>query len=178
MKNTDRARSWVEKFVIAYTLCPFARAPYEAGRIKFLEISETNTEAILEAFWKEVEIMDNADATEISNSILVVPALSDSFEQYLDVFHMASELLEMQHKAGKFQLASFHPAYRFEGTTDSDPTNYTNRSPLPAIHILRVDEVANAIASHPDIDLVPVENQAKMKELGEEQLKEILKEFK
>ena len=62
MNNVTRAKKWVEEFVIGYTLCPFARAPYEAGQVRFCEITETHTEAILEAFWKEVEVIDSADA--------------------------------------------------------------------------------------------------------------------
>jgi hypothetical protein len=82
----------------------------------------------------------------------------------------------MQKKDGKFQLASFHPAYQFAGTKEGDPTNYTNRSPLPLIHIIRTEEVADAIASHPDIDSVPLANKAKMRELGVEQLRAMLEQ--
>ncbi|RLD19069.1 MAG: DUF1415 domain-containing protein, partial [Bacteroidetes bacterium] len=95
-----------------------------------------------------------------------------------DVLDMAAELLEMQNKADKFQLASFHPAYQFEGTTQNDPTNYTNRAPVPLIHIIRVEEMARAIASHPDIESIPIANQVKMRELGEEHLKDFLESLK
>jgi len=178
MNNVNRAKKWVEEFVIAYTLCPFARIPYEAGQVRFYEVEETEPEAILQAFWKEIEVIDSTDDAEISNSILVIPALSDSFESYLDVFYMASDLLEVQGKGDKFQLASFHPAYVFERTTESDPTNYTNRSPQPLIHVIRIEEVARAIESHPDIDSVPIANQAKMRELGEDHLKDFLESLK
>ncbi len=178
MNNVNRAKKWVEDFVIGYTLCPFARVPYEAGQVRFCEITETDTEAILEAFWKEVEMIDHADSAEISNSILVLPALTDSFERYLDILDMATDLLDMQKKAEKFQLASFHPAYQFDGTEKSDPTNYTNRSPVPLIHIIRIEEVAQAIASHPDIDSVPIANQEKMRELGVEHLNSFLESLK
>lgn len=178
MNNVNHAKRWVEEFVIGYALCPFARVPYEAGQVRFCEIAETETEAILEGFWNEVELIDSADETEISNSILVIPALTDSFERYLDVLDLANELLEMQNKADKLQLASFHPEYQFDETEKNDPTNYTNRSPIPLIHIIRIGEVARAIASHPDIDSVPIANQVKMRELGEEHLKGFLESFK
>ncbi len=178
MNHVNRTRKWVEDFVIAYALCPFARTPYDAGRVRFCEITEIDAEAILQAFWKEVEIIDCAKETEISNSILAIPALTGSFEDYLDMIAMAMELLEMQNKTNKFQLASFHPAYQFEGTKQNDPTNYTNRSPVPLIHIIRVEEMARAIASHPDIDSVPIANQTKMRELGEEHLRDFLESLK
>jgi hypothetical protein len=178
MKNVDRAKKWVEDFVIAYALCPFARVPYEAGQVRFCEITETDTEAILEAFWKEVDVIDRAGEQEMSNSILAIPALTDSFEHYLDILAMATDLLELQNVADKFQLASFHPAYLFDGTEDIDPTNYTNRSPVPLIHIIRSEEVALAIESHPDIDSVPIANQSKMRELGEDHLKAFLESMK
>jgi uncharacterized protein len=171
------AERWVEEFVIAYGLCPFARTPYESGLVRFCEIDAVDTETILQAFWKEVEMLDNVDETQISNSILVIPALASSFEVYLDVFAMACDLLELQNKEDKFQLASFHPAYRFEGTDENDPTNYTNRSPAPLIHIIRTEEVASAIESHPNIDSIPIRNKARMRELGEERLRDLLARY-
>ena len=177
MNHVNHAKRWVEEFVIGYTLCPFAKVPYEAGQVRFCEITETETELILEAFWKEVEVIDEADEVEISNSILVIPSLTDSFDRYLDVLYLATDLLEMQNKSDKLQLASFHPEYQFDGTTSNDPTNYTNRSPVPLIHFIRIAEVARAIESHPDIDSVPIANQAKMRELGEDHLKGYLETF-
>ena len=45
------------------------------------------------------------------------------------------------------QLATFHPNYVFDDSSRNydDVTNYTNRSPFPMIHFLRVDDVSFAI---------------------------------
>ena len=141
MSYIDRTRRWVEDFVIARALCPFARTPYEAGLVRISEFDCKSTEEQLSAFWQEVELIERTGPAEISNTIIVIPALARSFEQYLDLFEMATDLLKLQGKADVFQLASFHPLYQFEGTDEGDPTNYTNRSPAPLIHIIRVDEV-------------------------------------
>ncbi|CAN0551372.1 unnamed protein product [Ectocarpus sp. 8 AP-2014] len=39
------------------------------------------------------------------------------------------------------KLATFHPQYRFEGSEEDDPSNYTNRSPYPVLHLLLEDQV-------------------------------------
>jgi hypothetical protein len=38
-----------------------------------------------------------------------------------------------------YQVASFHPQYRFADAPDNDPDNYTNRSVYPMLHLLRED---------------------------------------
>jgi len=44
---------------------------------------------------------------------------------------IANALLKEQGYEGIYQLASFHPRYRFDGAPDNDASHYTNRSPYP-----------------------------------------------
>jgi hypothetical protein len=59
---------------------------------------------------------------------------------------------------GIYQLASFHPNYCFEGSSDTDPANYTNRSPYPMIHIIREESVSKVLSNYPDADNIPIRN--------------------
>ena len=68
-------------------------------------------------------------------------------------------MLEKQNKDGLFQLASFHPNYLFGDSPSDDVKHHTNRSPFPMIHILRVDEVKEAIEMHSDTDKIPDVNR-------------------
>jgi hypothetical protein len=61
---------------------------------------------------------------------------------------------------GIYQVASFHPAYLFAGSSMNDAANYTNRSPYPMLHILREESVSRAIESYPDTHKISEKNTA------------------
>ena len=77
----------------------------------------------------------------------------------------------------QLQLASFHPEYQFEGTDKDAASNFTNRSPYPIIHILRVEEVERAITLHEDTDAIPARNIALMEDYGLAYLKKQLSKY-
>ena len=72
------------------------------------------------------------------------------------------------------QVASFHPDYRFAGTAEDDPTNCTNRSPWPILHLLREDSVSRAVDAFPDPDEIVERNLATMEKLGLEGFRKLL----
>ena len=164
--------------VIAHQLCPFAKLPFDQNRIRYRVVEEDDIEKQLMAFWEETSQLEQAPNKEISNSLLLFPFQYPSFSAYLDLYDLAENLLVEQNKKDLFQLASFHPKYQFEDVGLDDVSNYTNRSPFPMIHILRVEEVTAAINSHATIGLVPEINKKKMHELGEEKIKNILYRIK
>ena len=76
---------------------------------------------------------------------------------------------------GVYQVASFHPDYQFAGTAADDAENFTNRSPYPLLHILREASLALSIADYPDVEQIPVQNIAQMKNLGREKLQQLIR---
>jgi uncharacterized protein len=81
-----------------------------------------------------------------------------SFDEYLGLVELAESFLEKQDKEGIYQIASFHPTYIFEGSSEDDPSNYTNRSPYPMLHLLREESVSRAIDSFPGTEKIPQRN--------------------
>ena len=69
---------------------------------------------------------------------------------------------------GEIQIASFHPDYRFAGSSDDAIENYTNRSPFPMLHLLREASVERAVAAFPDADAIIERNMATLNQLGVE----------
>jgi hypothetical protein len=117
----------------------------------------------------------DADA-ETETTLLILPTGWDDFDDYLDLLAIAEQLLIEQHYEGIYQLASFHPDYRFETDLagEEDPANYTNRSPYPMLHIIRETSIDRAVANHPDPDNIPVRNITLTRELGLEKLRALL----
>jgi hypothetical protein len=76
---------------------------------------------------------------------------------------------------GVIQVASFHPAFQFEGSEPDDIGNATNRAPYPMLHLLREDSVARAVASHAgDADTIVQRNIATLQALGHEGWRRLL----
>src|SRR3546814_11497511 len=62
--------------------------------------------------------------------------------------------------------SSFHPQYRFAGSSEDDIANFTNRSPWPTLHLLREDSVTRAVEAFPDPDAIVERNVATLEKLG------------
>ena len=91
-----------------------------------------------------------------------------------DILDLLAYNLEKEGYEGVYQIASFHPQYLYAGSTEIDPSNYTNRSPYPMLHFLREESVSRAVDTHPNIDDVPEQNIAFTQEKGLRYMKELL----
>lgn len=174
MKEIEKTKNWIEAFVIKLDLCPFAKHPFSKGKIHFAMETSEQTEIQLTSFWKEIERLENAAPKDISNSILIYPNGLDDFFDYLELLDLCEGLLKLQKVEDLFQIASFHPDYLFEGANADDLKNFTNRSPYPMIHILRVEEVSAAIEFYDDVDEIPRRNKITLEEIGYEKIKRML----
>ena len=112
-----------------------------------------------------------ANSARRKGLVRIVTADNDSVE----LLAVADALFEELDFDGILQLASFHPDYQFEGTTIDDVSNWTNRAPLPILHLLKEDSVTRAVDSFPDPDSIPARNIEKLQQLGLAGVLQILK---
>ncbi len=160
----NTTKSWIEKIVIGLNFCPFAAHPFKSNSIQYDVVVESNLNTVLSEFSKVCTLLNEDESIE--TSLIILPEHFDDFEQYLDLVDLCEQLLIMEDLNGVFQVASFHPQYLFAGSDESDPSNYTNRSPFPMIHILREDSLTNAIDKHVDVDAIPENNIKNARNLG------------
>lgn len=163
-------RKWVEKVVIGLHLCPFANVPFTKNQIRYALSTATSEQGLRQDFLAELAFLLQHDPAEMETSILVHPFCLEKFEDYWDFMAQAEEWIYTFGVEGEIQLASFHPEFRFEGTNNDDPENYTNRSPFPMIHLLREESVEWAVDHHPDSSAIPERNIELLRKMG---LKEI-----
>ncbi len=171
--NTDiiiNTKNWVEEFVIGLSLCPFAKSPFENGSVRIVESSSILIDKWAETFIKECNAIVQTDIKSLSNTLIVFPYGLEDFYFFLDILETFQEMLEKSQLDDTIQLASFHPHYQFEGVEVDDVRNYTNRSPYPIIHLLRVIEVENAIVHHGNTDEIPIRNQSLMQKIGKRKI--------
>ncbi|EKF74660.1 hypothetical protein A11A3_07568 [Alcanivorax hongdengensis A-11-3] len=168
-KVIKRTRDWLEQVVIGLNLCPFARKPFQAGRVRFVVSDSRNLETLLADLHEELERLDHTDAEHIDTTLLIIPDQLEGFYDYNDMLDLADALLEQEGWSGTYQLASFHPAYQFAGTEVDDPGNFTNRAPYPILHLLREASLDRGLASYPDAEQIPERNIATLRGLSDAQ---------
>ena len=156
-------RRWQQAAVLTHGLCPFAHGPAKRDAIHIQAAEAKSPEAAAaEALLAAHALLDNKDT---DTTLVVFPFALDDFEDFLDVIDTCEAYLEEQELEGKLQIASFHPEYCFEGVPAQDPTNFTNRSPLPVLQWLRVDQVAEGIDAYGETESIPERNMAHMTSL-------------
>lgn len=170
----NATQNWLNSFIIAFNICPFARREQQRNSIRYRVAHSENLEYALQTLIEECIYLDAHAETE--TTLLIFPKLFEDFENYLDMLEIAEQLLVTQHYEGIYQLASFHPNYRFETAIDDDedPANYTNRSPFPMLHIIREASIERAVANYPDPENIPNRNIKLTRELGQKKLECLL----
>jgi len=160
----QQTKDWVSQIVIDLQLCPFASAAFSSDSIDYTIIPRNDITIHLHQIANSYSVFDND--TTIETQLLIFPEAYQDFEDYLDLLHLANQILKDLKYIGIYQLASFHPLYRFADSAEKDAANYSNRSPYPMLHVLRESSLDKAIASHPNIDNVPQNNIDKLEEIG------------
>lgn len=167
-----QVRNWLTSIVIGLNLCPFAQREHKRNKIRLNTSFAENEQEIVTDLVAELSLLSNQQ--EIETSLFILPTALGEFEYFNDFLDLADRLLEEMNLDGVFQIASFHPDYRFAGTHNNDAENYTNRAPYPILHILRESSLDWAIDEHPDTDQIPLNNIALMNKLGVEHMRKML----
>ena len=167
-KIIKSTRFWVESVVVDLNLCPFAKQVLIDQTIRFSVTAAVDEEQLLDELQVELALLDHDRSIE--TTLLIHPGVLQDFECYNQFLECADQLLVQLDLEGVYQVASFHPEYRFANTDPDDPGNYTNRSPYPLLHLLREESLERALVGYIGADQVPLRNIALMQSLGQEKL--------
>ena len=166
-------RRWLDSVVVDLNLCPFARRELVKNRVRFV-VTEANTEEqLLVTLQTELELLRNKPSIE--TTLLIHPNVLEDFYDYNQFLNFSDALMVQMNLEGVYQVASFHPDYRFSSTEQDDVENFTNRSPYPMLHIIREESLERAIADYPDVGQIPSRNIKLMNHLGRRKLEILLK---
>ena len=172
----QQTKDWVKDVVIGLNLCPFAAPVFRDKRISYLVINGGNTAdnmaRHLQSLSDACTELDSSAAVE--TSLLIFPEAYQRFDDYLDFLELTNRLLEELNYTGIYQLASFHPDYLFEGSTEEDASNFTNRSPYPMLHLIRESSIEKAVSHYPNIEQVPENNIKKLQEIGFKKMQQMI----
>jgi uncharacterized protein len=173
-KTIQITKNWIEAFVLGLNLCPFARHPYKYDKIRYVIFEGEDVKALCDILTTEMALLDDTTPATLETTVIIAHSGFADFEDYLSALYDADALVEEMDYEGVYQLASFHPDYKFEGSESEDVTNYTNRSPYPMFHLLREDSVTRALDAFPEVGDILANNQETMTKLGLTKVKKML----
>ncbi|MEO7033690.1 MAG: DUF1415 domain-containing protein [Polyangiaceae bacterium] len=159
-------RRWLAQVVIGLELCPFAKPVHVKEQIRYFASAAETPEALLEDLLAELRALADADPALVETTLLVHPRVLPDFLDYNDFLGVAEVALEELGLVGELQIASFHPAYQFEGNAPDDLANCVARSPYPMLHLLREASVERAVAVFPEASQIVDKNIRTLRALG------------
>lgn len=159
---------WLETAVIGLNLCPFAKAPYNKNRVRIHISQARHLDGFLEDLDAEIQHLLHTSAEETETTLLVHPTLFPDFLVFNDMLELAEGALDDHDAIGTLQIAPFHPDFCFEGSQDTDISNFTNRSPYPTLHLIRESSIEKASQSFPDPAVIFERNIRLLEEMGHE----------
>lgn len=165
-------QKWLDTIIIAHNFCPFAKRERDRDSIRYALAASPKLEQCLQMVADELIYLDDNPRTE--TSLLIFASGFENFDNYLELLELGNEVLASLNYEGRYQLASFHPDYCFEGCNEDDVENYTNRSPYPLLHLLREESLTVAIDNHPAPESIPQRNIDLTVENGLDQHKTLL----
>jgi uncharacterized protein len=152
----EQTKKWINDVVIGCNFCPFAAQVMKQQSVFYKVETAITLEESLATFLQELKRLDEDDSIE--TSFLILPHGFTSFDDYLDLVAGAEDLLQENNYDGIYQLASFHPLYRFADSTTEDAADYTNRSVYPMLHVLRESSIDKALEYYNDPGNIPKRN--------------------
>ena len=171
-----RCQCWIERVVVEFNLCPFARQPSASGLVRYLVSDAESTDELLQDMHDELELLRQTDVEKIETTVLIHPYVLTDFFDYNSFLSVVDIFLKQCDFEGEFQVASLHPGYQFADAEIDAAENYTNRSPYPILHLLREDSLAQALIAYARPDRIPERNIRITEKLGVDKMRELLDE--
>ena len=163
-KIISQTKKWITDVVVGCNFCPFAAREIKQNKVHYQVEPATELSICLESFLQECIRLDKE--VMIETTLLIFPNAFQSFDDFLDLVGHAEDILKQKGYEGIYQVASFHPLYRFADSANDDAANYTNRSVYPMLHLLREESIEQAIERYTDPEKIPERNVRFAREKG------------
>jgi hypothetical protein len=164
------SRAWISEAVVGYALCPWAKPSLPALSVRACpERGARKRLAHLEAAAEALAADDAPPGA--SEFVLCLDAAGSSFEDFNAFCDRLNRRLEKSGVGEDVTAIAFHPLFRYADADPDDAANFVNRSPYPAVHLLRhadLDEAVESIGG--DASKVWKKNQAVLRGIGAEEL--------
>lgn len=171
-ENIDR---WLQSFILAYNICPFAKIPYQQKQMRVASCQSKELDQRVDFLAQEVLELENVSEQVISNTLCIFATGEKSFYDFLDFKALCEERLGAMGLDEHYQLVAFHPQFLFAATPPEARINWVNRSPYPLLHILREIEISAVVRTDRDGESISMANEKRLNSLTVSEWSEIVK---
>ena len=160
-------QAWLERAVIGLNLCPFAKAVHVKRQIHWVVSPAVQEGEVLEVLASALQDLADTSPVERDTTVLVLPAAWPEFLEMHAFLPRAERCLRQAGFEGVLQIAPFHPRFEFFDAPPQDMGHCVNRAPYPALHLLREDSIARAVAALPEAETIYERNLALLRAMGQ-----------
>ena len=86
LKQNDKAvsatKNWLEHFVTAHNLCPFAARPFNKDNIRYVSCSATDEDTLVNTLGDEILFLKDAKQLDTDTTLLIAPLMVADFLEY------------------------------------------------------------------------------------------------
>ena len=176
--SVKAVKEWIQQFIIKHDICPFAAYSIDQHQLEFYTSASQDIESSLVDMASFLRDLSFAKKGEVTNAICIFYQWEVSFLTFIDFYYLGVDLLAEMKLESEFQLIAFHPDYVFEGESPDAHSHFTNRSPYPLIHIVKVEDMEKAIKSYGDTTAIYKRNIDYLNQLPKDELEKWTKERK
>jgi hypothetical protein len=163
---------WLHDCVLALELCPFAAPVLRDDSLRIAVSDAAEFPEQLCDVLAELDLLQTSAESDVSTSLLVFPRGPEDFDEFLQLVGAAEDLVEQAGLSELVQLAHFHPRYLFADEPTDGLSHFSNRSPLPIIHLIRESMMTRVLAAYPDPAAIPRRNIARLEAMGRGQVEQ------
>jgi len=158
----EQTERWLDGFVIALNLCPFAKGARKETKVVVCRGDSSRAASVV---MRELRALRAIDLNKRGTTLIVLPHFRE-FEALMDFQVQAEALAETGDASAGVQLLAFHPNAQFNAhftDVQEDPADVSMRSPWPMLHLLRDADVVAAeerwAAAHAPEEAPPIQEQ-------------------
>ncbi len=133
----EQVQSWLETVIIGFNLCPFAKEPYENGRVRLIIYNSKDLVNGFESFQKEIQYLKAHP--EIDTTLVIYPEFTN-IKNFHKLLQHCEQWIVMAKLYYEFQMVFFHPN-ALVAEPPEDPKNFVIKAPYPILHLLRLPQV-------------------------------------
>ena len=139
--------NWLRDWIVGMNLCPFAKpAMTSTFAIETVGAGARESGEYARVVSREISRLMACSFGEPATTLVVFEnGCEDDWSSFMDGAVREAEALCEEMTDGEVTVVPFHPRATFDG--ESACGNYTSRSPLPTVHLLRAVDVDRAEAS-------------------------------
>ncbi|WP_211355836.1 DUF1415 domain-containing protein [Colwellia echini] len=152
----NATKAWINDIIIGLNFCPFAKKEFVNNTIYYHQSSLEQVKPALQELVEQCHYLQNN--ADIETTLIIYADGFRGFDRYLDLVDYANDLLIESGFEGIFQLATMHPEYCFADDDFDAPSNFTNRSPYPMLHIIREESMAKVLSIYKEPEKIPENN--------------------